>query len=125
MEPQTRKTPRGWKRIEKTATAVAAELEECEIAIKSDTTSWLTLTPAAADEASDRVAGTLTAAAALSREVCAGCGGGGDPVRRTDGGLTTRCQDCRAKSDEGAAARMAATETQAGSARARGSGRQG
>ena len=100
MEPQTRKTPRGWKRIEKTATAVAAELEEREIAIESDATGWLTLTPAAAAEASDRVAGTLTAAAALSREVCAGCASAGDPVRRADGGLTTRCRDCRAKGDE-------------------------
>ena len=100
MEPQTRKTPRGWKRIKKTAAAVAAELEEREIAIESDATGWLTLTPAAAAEASDRIAGTLTAAAALSREVCAGCAGAGDPVRRADGGLTTRCRDCRAKGDE-------------------------
>ena len=98
MKPK--KTPRGWKRIEKTAADVAAEIEEREIAIESDCASWLTLTPAAADATSDRVAGALAAGAALSREVCAGCGGSGDPVRRADGRLTTRCGDCRTKNDD-------------------------
>ncbi len=102
MEPNTQRTPRGWKRIAKTAAAVAAKLDEREIAIEADASSWLTLTPAEAeaDAPSDKVAGALAAAAALSRETCAGCGGAGDPVRRSDGRLTTRCGDCRTTGDE-------------------------
>ena len=102
MQARTRRTPRGWKQIVETAAEVASKLVEREVAMEADATSWLTLTPAAteADAPSDEVAGVMAAAAALSRETCAACGGVGDPVRRADNRLTTRCSNCRTSGDD-------------------------
>ena len=43
----------------------------------------------------EAIAGVMAAATALSREICALCGGSGDPVRHIDHWLSTRCKGCR------------------------------
>ena len=85
----------GWQALIRTAEVVAGEFEGRPVELTTDTTTWLTLTmpPTAFERAA--IAGVLAAAAALSREICALCGGPGDPVRHIDHWLGTRCKGCR------------------------------
>lgn len=84
----------GWQALIRTAKVVAAELESRPVELTADTTTWLTLTMPPTAVEREAITGVLAAATALSREVCAQCGGPGDPVR-LDSWLSTRCKDCR------------------------------
>ena len=43
----------------------------------------------------EAIAGVAAATAALSRDICALCGGQGDPGQHIDSWLSTRCKGCR------------------------------
>ena len=63
----------------RTAEVVAAELEGRPVELTDDTATWLTLTMPPAVTEREAIAGVAAATAALSREICALCGGQGDP----------------------------------------------
>ena len=67
------------KRSIRTAEVVAAELEGRPVELTDDTATWLTLTMPLAVIEREAIAGVAAATAALSREICALCGGQGDP----------------------------------------------
>ena len=69
----------GWYALIRTAEVVAGELEGRPVELTADTTTWLTLTMPPMAFEREAVAGVMAAAAALSREICALCGGPGDP----------------------------------------------
>ena len=85
----------GWQVLIRTAEVVAAELESRPVELTADTTTWLMLTMPPTAVEREAIAGVLAAATALSREICALCGGPGDPVRHIDSRLSTRCKRCR------------------------------
>ena len=85
----------GWQALIRTAEVVAGELEGRPVELTADTSTWLTLTMPPTAFEREAVAGVLAAATALSREICALCGGPGDPVRHIDHWLSTRCKGCR------------------------------
>ena len=79
----------------RTAEVVAAELEGRPVELTDDTATWLTLTMPPAVTEREAIAGVAAATAALSREICALCGGQGDPGQHIDSWLSTRCKGCR------------------------------
>ena len=68
-----------WQALIRTAEVVAGELEGRPVELTDDTATWLTLTMPPAVIEREAIAGVAAATAALSREICALCGGQGDP----------------------------------------------
>ncbi len=102
--------PPGWRALIRIANIVATTVAQRPVELSDDAGAWLALSaPVDVDEVDekDAINGVIAAAAALSREICAGCGAGGDPVRTVGGALTTRCVGCRQPGVRGRAPRAA------------------